>query len=240
MNTQAPEKRVTSDGVTLAVNSLFYTIQGEGPYAGRPAIFIRLAGCNLQCPLCDTEYTKRDDYAVSELVQMVLSHIVGVPGAYTRAGRREAPIVVITGGEPFRQPIGYLVQCLLDIGVYVQIETNGTLHQPGPWTSSQVTIVCSPKAGQVHPLLVPLVGAWKYVARADRLAQDGLPTSALEHPNARGLYRPPSDHPAPIYLQPADEQDDAANARNTAAVVQACLEYGYRLCLQVHKIVNVP
>lgn len=239
MNLQHPEKRVTGDGVTLAVNSLFYTIQGEGPYAGRPAVFIRLAGCNLQCPLCDTEYTNRDSYAVSELVDMAFNHVRSLSRT-DRAGRAEDPIIVITGGEPFRQPIGYLVRCLVDAGWRVQVETNGTLYQEGPWTDPHVAIVCSPKAGQVHPYLVPHVTAWKYVACADRLAHDGLPTSALEHPNARGLYRPPDGHPAPIYLQPADEQDAAVNERNAQAVVHSCMQHGYRLCLQVHKIVNIP
>ena len=58
-NTQPAEKQVKSSGLILAINSIFYTIQGEGPFAGSPAVFVRLAGCNLQCPMCDTEYTSR-------------------------------------------------------------------------------------------------------------------------------------------------------------------------------------
>lgn len=234
MNEQAPEKRVTGDGVTLAVNSLFFTIQGEGPFAGRPAVFIRLAGCNLQCPMCDTQYTARDTFAVSELVDMVLTH------KHRMNDRVDDLLVVITGGEPFRQPIGHLVASLVHECLPVQIETNGTLYQPGPWASDRVTIVCSPKAGNVNLKLLPHVGAWKYVARAGDLAHDGLPTVALEHPNAGGLFRPPLHHPAPIYLQPADEQDATANALNMREVVHSCLDHGYRLCLQIHKIVNVP
>lgn len=234
MNEQAPEKRVTGDGVTLAVNSLFFTIQGEGPFAGRPAVFIRLAGCNLQCPMCDTQYTARDNFAVSELVEMVMTH------KWRLRERTDKLLVVITGGEPFRQPIGHLASSLIAEDVVVQVETNGTLWQEGPWNDWRVTVVCSPKAGQVNHKLLPYVGAWKYVARAGDLAHDGLPTVALEHPNAGGLYRPPSDHRAPIYLQPADEQDSDANARNMHEVVHSCLDHGYRLCLQIHKIVNIP
>lgn len=225
------------DGVTLSVNSLFYTIQGEGPFAGTPAVFIRLAGCNLQCPMCDTEYTKADTFAVSTLIDMVLGY---KRQQFGRSLHDDTLLVVITGGEPFRQPIGYLVQSLIDAHCRVQVETNGTLYRKGPWTNALVTIVCSPKAGVVNMLLAPLVGAWKYVARAKDLAHDGLPSVALEHPNARGLYRPPSDHPAQVYLQPADEQDPVANAINQQAVVQSCMANGYRLCLQVHKIINVP
>lgn len=233
-NEQTPEKRIAGDGVTLQVNSLFFTIQGEGPFAGRPAVFIRLAGCNLQCPLCDTAYSARGHYAVSELVHMVLG--------YRQRLRNTADdlLVVLTGGEPFRQPIGYLVKSLIAEKLLVQLETNGTLYQDGPWPHPQVTIVCSPKAGQVHPQLVPLVDAWKYVARADDILSDGLPMQALEHPNLRGLYRPPAGHRGTVYLQPADEQDTSANDANMRAVVTSCLEHGYRLCLQMHKIVNVP
>src|SRR3954467_9071958 len=48
---------VRSDGNSLSIHSIFYTLQGEGPYSGCPAVFMRLAGCNLQCPGCDTDYT---------------------------------------------------------------------------------------------------------------------------------------------------------------------------------------
>ena len=57
MNQQAPEKQQLRGDGLLAVHSIFYTIQGEGPFAGETAVFVRLAGCNLQCPLCDTDYT---------------------------------------------------------------------------------------------------------------------------------------------------------------------------------------
>lgn len=234
MNNQAPEKRATGDGVTLAVNSVFYTLQGEGPHAGRPAVFIRLAGCNLQCPLCDTQYTARAGYDVSELVELALSY------SWHMRGRRDAPLVVITGGEPFRQPIGHLVTSLISEGLLAQIETNGTMWQEGPWDDPRVMVVCSPKVGHVHTKLLPHVAAWKYVARADDLAYDGLPRRALDHPTARGLYRPPADHLAPIYLQPADQQDADTNAVNARAVAESCMQHGYRLCLQMHKIVNVP
>lgn len=234
VNNQAPEKRIVGDGVLLAVNSLFFTIQGEGPYAGRPAVFIRLAGCNLQCPLCDTEYSMRSDYAVSELVTMALNYAVRMHK------HRDKLLVVITGGEPFRQPIGYLVNCLIDMDIPVQIETNGTLWQPGPWNDHRVCIVCSPKAGHINRALEPFIGAWKYVARADDLEHDGLPIKALDHPNARGLYRPPAGHPAPIYLQPADEYSPIGNDANMRAVVESCLAHGYRLGLQLHKIAGVP
>lgn len=234
-NEQPPEKAASGDGSVLAVNSLFYTLQGEGPFAGMPAVFIRLAGCNLQCPLCDTEYTNRDNYSVEEILDTV-------DGAWRNVvdpGHGAMPIVVITGGEPFRQPIRPLVETLLAARYVVQIETNGTLYRSLPWGHKNLHVVCSPKAGKVNADLLPWIGTFKYVATVDSLQADGLPSHALEHPNAHGLFRPPPGHTAKIYLQPVDEQNIARNARNTAAVVESCMAHGYRLCLQLHKIVGL-
>ena len=233
LNTQEPEKRVTGDGTVIAVNSIFHTIQGEGPFAGTPAVFVRLAGCNLQCPLCDTEYTTRlDPYSPAEL----LARINDIKDEFPFTG-----LVVITGGEPFRQPIGPLVHTLRKAGYLVQVETNGTLFQPNfPHFDDGVVIVCSPKTGNVHRELLPSIAAFKYVGTADSLDDDGLPTHALNHPAHPRLYRPPPGWVGEIYLQPVDEQNTARNARNRDAVVQSCLRHGYRLCLQIHKEIGVP
>jgi organic radical activating enzyme len=230
MNQQAPEKRISDHGNHLAVNSIFYTIQGEGPFAGEPAVFVRLAGCNLQCPLCDTEYTDRRYLVIDDIVQNVL-----------RERGSRCNLVVITGGEPFRQPIGLLVRDLIRNGFRVQVETNGTLWQPAVNVfDPKLTIVCSPKAGNVNRDLLPFIAAWKYVATADNIdPEDGLPLHALEHPCGGKLYRPPAGHTAPVYLQPVDEKNTAKNARNQRAVVEACMKHGHRLCLQLHKIVGL-
>ena len=59
INIQPIEKRELSVDGSVQVHSIFYTLQGEGPFSGQPAVFVRLAGCNLQCPACDTDYTSR-------------------------------------------------------------------------------------------------------------------------------------------------------------------------------------
>lgn len=237
MNEQQPEKRVLDSHDTstnLQVNSVFYTLQGEGPFAGTPAVFIRLAGCNLQCPLCDTEYTKRGTFTLDQILETVR-------GCVPSDARHTPELVVITGGEPFRQPIGLLIRRLIEIGYTVQVETNGSLYQPGVnYSNPKLTIVCSPKTGSVHRDLLPWIKAWKYVAKAGEIDHlDGLPTRALEHPNHGGLYRPPAGHSSPIYLQPADEKRATRNQDNQDAVVQSCLKHGYRLCLQLHKLVGL-
>lgn len=262
-NSQPPEKKVgggiTWDG-SYAVNSIFHTIQGEGPFAGEPAVFIRLAGCNLQCPKCDTEYTSRTAMTAAEICDAswgaVPQHGESAKenGPPYRWERFKCGLVVITGGEPFRQPIGSLVRALVETGYRVQIETNGSfapdmnfpfgyLRNGSPRPSAQrVWIVCSPKTGKVSPWLLPGIDAFKYVASVESLkdSPDGLPMRALGHPASPMLYRPPVEHSALIFLQPEDEGHDYPNALNRKAVVESCLKYGHRLCIQTHKLIGVP
>ena len=251
-NLQAPEKRVISDGQQLAVNSMFHTIQGEGPFAGSPATFIRLAGCNLQCPLCDTEYTNRLSMGIDEIFEQVFK--------CTPSDSKVPELVVITGGEPFRQSIGPLIEKLLSGGFRVQIETNGTLYQKIPFEADRLTIVCSPKAGSINKKLMPHIDVLKYVATVESLigSSDGLPAHALEHPCGGHLARPPDWWKGDIYLQPVDESmrhgkrfnykdknfapDEEvvqSNKANLEAVVQSCLKYGHRLCIQIHKLAGL-
>ena len=219
------------DSDIVVVHSIFSTIQGEGPFAGRRAIFIRLAGCNLQCPLCDTEYTQGAmPYTPATLVDEVFDLTYPIP-----------ELIVITGGEPLRQPIAKLVRHLLARGFTVQVETNGTLYRPNlPYDNPKFHIVCSPKMHTVNPELVPHIKAFKYVGGYDTLDPiDGLPLRALDHPSKGPLFRPPLNHPALVYLQPVDVQDEAENAKHTAAIVRSCQQHGFILCLQLHKIIGL-
>lgn len=100
----------------LQVNEIFYSIQGESSYAGRPCVFVRLTGCNLRCTYCDTKY------AYEEGISMVIPEIVARVSSY---GCR---LVEITGGEPLLQPqTPELVRTLLDLRFTVLMETNGSL-----------------------------------------------------------------------------------------------------------------
>ncbi len=229
MNQQPPEKQNLQYPGLLQVHSIFPTIQGEGPFTGRRAVFVRLAGCNLQCPLCDTEYTAgRRGMSVPEILDEVAFSIMGTP-------RDPNPLVVITGGEPFRQNLSELVQHLLDAGYQVQIETNGTLYQELPF--DKITVVCSPKTGTVSRKLQPHVSALKYVLHADRLMPDGLPTSALDHSAVPYLARPWPDFKGTVYVQPVDIP--GSGTRHLDATVESVLDNGYTLCLQTHKIIGV-
>lgn len=230
INTQPKEKLLTRTDGKVEIHSIFETIQGEGPYAGAPSIFVRLAGCNLDCPWCDTIYTGpevklMDTDEIIEEIQRISNH----------------KLVVITGGEPFRQDFSDLAMGLIYKGYRVQVETNGTLFRP-EFPNALVTIVCSPKIAKIHKELARYIDAYKYVAAWDSIdLTDGLPIEVLGNKVRKTVARPPNwdERPLSIYLQPMDSQDPDINEKNTRAVVESCLKFGYTLCLQMHKIVGI-
>ncbi len=244
INSQPIEKAVKSDGLILDVHSIFYTLQGEGPFTGHPAVFIRLAGCNLQCPSCDTSYTEgRQTQSFQEIIRRVWI-------AMDPDNNYHLPLVVITGGEPFRQNIAPLVRALIVEHFKVQIETNGTLGLPDDFLlrNGLITIVCSPKAGKIHKNIEPFVDAFKYVMSADSVdPHDGLPTLALNHTASPRVARPPEGFNGPIYLQPMDPGQRLGDMRldnkpynaNVQACVASCMKYGYIMQLQTHKILGL-
>ena len=229
INLQPPEKKIGSDISSLNVFKIWKTIQGEGPLVGVPSVFIRLAGCNLQCPACDTDYTSTRVWMTPyQIYDEVLA-----------ANHGKAPKqVVLTGGEPFRQNFGSLARLILSKGVPVQVETNGTLWQDDlPIIPLQ--IVCSPKGSIVHEKLKPYIGYLKYVIRAGEVdPSDGLPINAL------GGVRPwrPMLGTFPvrnIFVQPLDEDDKTANEANIKAAVESSWKFGYTFGLQIHKILGL-
>lgn len=231
----------TSDPRHLEVESSFYTIQGEGPYSGMPALFIRLAGCNLACHFCDTQFETRLGHPES-----VETIIAGLKNQFTFEQRR---FVVITGGEPMRQPLDQLIHGLLSTGTkLVQIETAGTLWQSnlGGWiTEGQVVIVCSPKTPAVHSMIPLVCQHWKYIITAGEQSPfDGLPmrgTQMASKDTIQKLYRAVlhSKLPGTIWVSPCDAYDPVKNKANMEAARDAALKYGYRLSLQIHKLIGV-
>lgn len=111
----------------MRINEIFYSLQGEGFYTGTPSLFIRLSGCNLQCPFCDTEHIPYTDMTEREIIE--------------EAEKCPAKHVVITGGEPSLQLTNSLVEGLHGVGKYVAVETNGTHELP----SNVDWITLSPK-----------------------------------------------------------------------------------------------
>lgn len=237
MNTQPIEKRQERVDSLLSVHSIFHTIQGEGPFCGTPAVFIRLAGCNLQCPACDTDYTVGRK-------QMDVTGIAAEVDKLMPAPRRG--LVVITGGEPFRQSLGELLYWLIGLGFYVQIETNGTLeperfdYSTDPGKRKGVYVVCSPKTGKIHPRVYEVACALKYVVEKDWIrTEDGLPLRALGHTALPYPARPPEWWGRPVYVQPLDSKDESANIAHLSAAIGSCMAHGHILQLQVHKLIGV-
>jgi 7-carboxy-7-deazaguanine synthase len=101
--------------VALKVNEIFYSIQGESSYAGRPCVFVRLTGCNLRCAYCDTQYAYHEgrEREIKDIIDLVSSY--------------KCTLVEVTGGEPLIQketPV--LIKSLLEEGYEVLLETNGS------------------------------------------------------------------------------------------------------------------
>lgn len=234
MNIQPIEKFVSSPEGTLDIHSIFYTIQGEGPFCGQPAIFLRLAGCNLQCPGCDTDYTSSRERVSVAVLRTRIDDLK--EDEYPDA---PLPLVVITGGEPFRQHITPICVALLKAGYRVQIETNGTLP-PSPGLPTQAKIICSPKTGKINEELGKRVTALKYVVKAGLVVpRDGLPIRALDHTCSPSVAKPPEGFKGPIYIQPMDEGHAVLNRKNLEAARLSCMNHGHILQVQVHKIIGV-
>ncbi len=210
------------DGSTLDVKAVFATLQGEGPYAGWPAVFVRLGGCNLACDFCDTEF---EDYAARPLDALLNE----IEEKSFSQGKRVRSLIVITGGEPLRQNIAPLNEALLKKGCRVQIETNGTLWRELP---EGVDIICSPKNtsgayAPIRPDLLPRISALKFLL-------------SRRHPHYRSVPElGQAVYNTPVYVQPMDEGDEALNRANTDFAVEVAQTHGYRLSLQLHKMLGI-
>lgn len=236
VNLQPKEKPTNDPEGRLEVVRVWPTIQGEGPYAGTPAVFVRLAGCNLDCPGCDTDYTSvRMTFSPADLAPVVMAH----------ASSMRTGLVVITGGEPFRQNLEPFVRKLQyktaphgRRSYQIQIETNGTLF-PSLEVPLRFECVVSPKTPTISPDLRAYATAFKYVLRAGDVDNDGLPRSVLG--NGLRPARPWEDWMGDVFVQPMDEGagNEARTKENTAAALQSCMRFGYRLSVQTHKLVGV-
>jgi 7-carboxy-7-deazaguanine synthase len=115
----------------LQLAEIFYSIQGEGMWTGTPAVFVRLAGCNLACDFCDTDYSTKFFASVDEVVERI------------REIGGDCPMVVLTGGEPLAQAeTPALIEALRKDGRRVHIESNGTIYSE---LAADVWLCVSPK-----------------------------------------------------------------------------------------------
>lgn len=243
------KQHLRGDGA-LVVQEIFPTLQGEGPFAGHPAIFVRLAGCNLRCWFCDTEFEsgmQNPPMGVGALLREI-------------ARAREAcktNLIVLSGGEPFRQNIVPLIAECIKRDMQVQIETAGTLWLDGGgeadpypnglidiyyWCGESLTIVCSPKTPMLNTSLWDVCGHFKYIISADEpLASDGLPFARAQQQTSTSrvkLARP--RHGAQVWVQACDRGSPADRERAQQRCAQIAMSFGYALSLQQHKILGLP
>lgn len=207
-----------------SVKEMFYTLQGEGTHAGRPAVFCRFAGCNLwsgreqdrataQCRFCDTQFVGTDGDGGGKFASA--AELAGAMARLWPANDHGPRFAVLTGGEPALQVDTEAVDALHGERFYVAIETNGTIIPP-----PNLDWVCvSPKAGT--DLVVRSGDEIKVV-----VPQDGLDLEALAT----------LDFGARL-LQPMDGPE---LARNTRWAIDACLrDPRWKLGIQVHKVIGM-
>ena len=213
--------------MTYSVKEIYYTLQGEGAQTGRPAVFLRFAGCNLWsgreehraeavCRFCDTEFVGTDGpgggkfETATELARAVAGH--------WPAGHGESrPFVVCTGGEPLLQMDDALIDALHAEGFEIGVESNGTLAAPdgidwlciSPKGSAPVVQTSGQELKLVYPQVEPE-------------AQPGNFTGlAFEH----------------FFLQPLDSPEREDNTRRALGY---CLEHPqWKLSVQTHKVLGI-
>jgi 7-carboxy-7-deazaguanine synthase (Cx14CxxC type) len=212
--------------MSYAVKEIFYTLQGEGANAGRPAVFCRFAGCNLWtgreadregavCRFCDTDFVGTDGPGGGTFPPAV-RRASAVAAAGPPARDEGRPLVVCTGGEPLLQLDPPLLDALHAAGFEVAVETNGTVPPP-----AGIDWLClSPKAGA--PTVIGAGDELKLV-----YPQEGAEPARYE---ALGFRH--------FFLQPMDGPSREANTR---AAVRYCLAHPrWRLSLQTHKLLGIP
>jgi 7-carboxy-7-deazaguanine synthase len=209
--------------MTYQVKEIFYTLQGEGARAGRPAVFLRFAGCNLwtgreedrthaTCKFCDTDFLGTDGEGGGKFSNA--ESLAEAVGRNWPAGLGR-PYVVCTGGEPLLQLDDALVRALHAKGFEIAIETNGTMAAP-----PGIDWICvSPKAGAA------------FVLKSGQELKLVFPQGGAEPQGFNGLA---FDH---FFLQP---MDGPKREENTAAAVAYCLAHPqWRLSLQTHKFIGI-
>lgn len=219
------------------VHEIFLTLQGEGPRAGQRAVFIRLSGCHLKCHFCDTEWADDSDPHLS------LGDIINAVSKLWGNDLRNC-LIVLTGGEPTRQPITLLAEELIEaFDATIQIETAGTFYREC-MQYANVEVIVSPKTPHVDPRVAKVARAYKYIISAtDNSCPDtGVPISATQR-GARSarLALPPSRmRRQDIYLSPCDAGESLVNLANLQRAAGLALKHGYTLGVQLHKLVNLP
>ncbi len=213
--------------MTYSVREIYYTLQGEGAHTGRPAVFLRFAGCNLWsgrekdraaavCNFCDTEFVGTGGPGGGKFATAgELAAAVAV--TWPTADANASPYVVCTGGEPLLQLDAAAIDAMHELGFEIGVETNGTIRAP-----SGIDWLCvSPKAAA--PVVQTSGNELKlvYPQREDEAQPERFATMAFDN----------------FFLQPLD---NAVKEQNTRAATDYCLANPtWKLSLQTHKLIGI-
>ena len=192
------------------INEIFYSLQGEGFHTGTPAVFVRFSGCNLHCAFCDT----RHQTGTLMSAQAIIGEINKYPNA---------PLVVLTGGEPsLFIDEAFVAELRIKTCKYIAVETNGTRSLPDnlDW------ITLSPKTGFDGGDAEPCM-----LKRCDELKVVYLGQDLSKYNEIKATHR---------FLQPCYSDDESQRQANMKACVDAVLNNsGWRLSLQTHRMLNI-
>lgn len=193
------------------INEIFYSLQGEGYFSGTPAVFVRFSGCNLHCAFCDTQHQTGETLSLQEIVDKVNKY-------------PNAPLVVLTGGEPSL----FIDETFVDMlkqktGKHIAIETNGTRTLP----SNLDWVTLSPKSafegGDAEPCVLTHCSELKVVYLGQDLAQ---------YDSIEAQHR---------FLQPCFCEDENQRCTNIKACIESVMHQPeWRLSLQIHRVLGLP
>lgn len=253
----------------LMITSIFYTLQGEGPFSGRSAVFVRLAYCNLRCSFCDTYFDRGE--------RMTFQNIIGAAQGVVQAFKMQHPapalpkdrhqLMVVTGGEPTMQPnlTGFL-RAALRAGFSPQVESNGNFAVELP---AMVHLVISPKVNEQTRQFIKLnegtlrrADSLKFVVSATERGYTDIPAFALDwraerlgrqiYVSPMNMYRnAPAIAEASADLERRSELerisfwtpdllDMKANQANHEHAAFLAMKYDARLTIQQHLYAGLP
>jgi 7-carboxy-7-deazaguanine synthase len=211
--------------VTYSIKEIFYTLQGEGAHAGRPAVFCRFSGCNLwtgreqdrataTCQFCDTDFVGTDGEGGGKFRDA--SSVAATIDSLWPASYPASKYVVFTGGEPLLQLDAALIDAMHAVGFTIAIETNGTLPVP-----PGVDWIC----------VSPKVGSTLVVHRGDEIKvvipQAGQDLADYQHLDFANYFVQPMDGPLAVF--------------NTQLAIDTCRRNPqWKLSLQTHKLLQIP